>query len=130
VAAGVIAALAIAGGDAGRFYAACTSGDLDAGDLGHTVAPSRVGPRRVTPGKLVRAAYEQSFESPGLYGLALLGAVAGRLDVVTLYWTVVGPVWFLERTVRYCRRLRTDGKSVVIQRSRLHDERAPLSKTA
>ncbi len=143
VLAGALAAIAVVAGDSGRFYAACTSGDLDAGDLGHSVVPVRTGPRRITVGKIVGTAWEQSFESPGLYGLALLGALFGRLDVVTLYWLVAAPIWFMQRTLEYCRRLRaedaaeqarhgvaTEGKSVVIPSTPVHDVAEALRKTA
>ncbi len=143
VLAGSLAAIAVIAGDSGRFYAACTSGDLDAGDLGHTVVPVRSGPRRITPGKILGTAWEQSFESPGLYGLALVGAVLGRLDVVTLYWLVAAPVWFLQRTLQYCRRLRaedaservravegSEGKTLVIQETSVQPDVEPLRKTA
>jgi len=144
VLAGALAAIAVIAGDSGRFYAACTSGDLDAGDLGHTVVPVRSGPRRITAGKILGTLWEQSFESPGLYGLTLLGAIVGRLDVVTLYWLVAAPIWFLQRTRQYCRRLgaedmaqraravveEPDGKTVVIQGTGMQDAMGGLRKTA
>jgi phosphatidylglycerophosphate synthase len=104
--AGGVAAIAIVVGDALRFYAACTINDLAGGDLGHTVvthAPR--GERRVTVGKLLAIAFEMSFESPGLYGLALVAALADRLDVLTAYWAVGGVAWFWRRTLVYCRRM-------------------------
>lgn len=103
--AGGIAAIVIVVGDALRFYAACTVNDLKGGDLGHTVVPPAPGARRVTPGKLMLIAFEMSFESPGLYGLALVAAVADRFDVLAVYWAVGGVVWFWQRTVTYCRRM-------------------------
>jgi phosphatidylglycerophosphate synthase len=104
--AGGVAAIVIVVGDALRFYAACTVNDLAGGDLGHTVVPPgpRVG-RRPTAGRLLLTAFEMSFESPGLYGLALVAALADRLDVVTVYWAVGGVVWFCRRTLIYCRRM-------------------------
>jgi phosphatidylglycerophosphate synthase len=150
VLAGALAAIAVIAGDSGRFYAACTSGHLDAGDLGHAVAPVRSGPRRITAGKILGTAWEQSFESPGLYGLTLVAAIVGRLDVVTLFWLVAAPIWFMQRTRQYCERLRAqdaseraedaseraragdgaEGKSVAIQRSRVHEGLERLKKTA
>jgi phosphatidylglycerophosphate synthase len=149
--AGALAAIALIAGDSGRFYAACTSGDLGAGDLGHSVAPARPGPRRITVAKLVGTAWEQSFESPGLYGLTLVAAVAGRLDVLTLFWLVAAPVWFVQRTRQYCRRLRAEdaaerpsdgagrarvaddrpeGKTVAFQRTPVHDPLEGIHNTA
>jgi phosphatidylglycerophosphate synthase len=103
--AGAVGALALGIGDALRFYAACTAGDMGAGDLGHTVVPPPRRRRRVTPAALLRVAAEQSFESPGLYGLVLLAALAGRPDLLALGWLLAGPVWFLLRVRTYCRRL-------------------------
>ena len=105
-AAGGVAAVVIVVGDALRFYAACTVNDLHGGDLGHTVVPlAPSGGRRVTLGKLALTAFEMSFESPGLYGLALVAALADRLDVLVGYWAVGGVVWFCRRAVTYCRRM-------------------------
>jgi phosphatidylglycerophosphate synthase len=104
--AGGVGAVAIVVGDTLRFYAACTINDLSAGDLGHTVAPP--GPRdgrRVTLAKLVRTAFDLSFESPGLYGLTVLAALANRLDLLALYWAVGGLTWLTLRALTYCRRL-------------------------
>ena len=104
--AGGVAAIVVVVGDALRFYAACTVNDLKGGDLGHTVVPLQPsGGRRVTPGKLALIAFEMSFESPGLYGLALVAALADRLDVLVAYWAAGGVVWFWQRTVTYCRRM-------------------------
>jgi len=104
--AGAVAAIAVVVGDALRFYAACTVNDLAGGDLGHTVVPLATrGERRVTAGRLLITAFEMSFESPGLYGLALVAALADRLDVLTAYWAVGGVIWFWRRTVTYCRRM-------------------------
>ena len=50
-------------------------------------------------------AFDLSFESPGLYGLALVAALADRLDVLTVYWAVGGFVWFCCRATTYCRRM-------------------------
>jgi phosphatidylglycerophosphate synthase len=104
--AGGVAAVVSVVGDALRFYAACTVNDLAGGDLGHTVVPLRSsGGRRPTLGKLLLTAFDLSFESPGLYGLALVAALAGRLDVLCGYWALGGIVWFLRRTATYCRRM-------------------------
>jgi phosphatidylglycerophosphate synthase len=103
--AGAIGAVAIVVGDTLRFYAACTVNDLSSGDLGHTVAPLPTGPRRVTPAKIAFAAFDVSFESPGLYGFALLAALTDRFDILAVYWSVGGLSWFLRRALIYCRRL-------------------------
>jgi phosphatidylglycerophosphate synthase len=104
--AGGVAAIVIVVGDALRFYAACTVNDLKGGDLGHTVVPlAPTEGRRVTVGKLLMIAFEMSFESPGLYGLALVAAVADRFDVLAAYWAVGGVIWFWQRTLTYCRRM-------------------------
>ncbi len=104
--AGAIGAVAIVVGDALRFYAACTINDLSAGDLGHDAVPLRPrGRSRVTVGRLLFTAFDLSFESPGLYGLALLGAVTDRLDLLAVYWALGGSCWFLRRALTYCRRL-------------------------
>lgn len=104
--AGGIAAVVIVVGDTLRFYAACTINELSGGDLGHTVVPHEPGrERRITPARMLATAFDLSFESPGLYGLALLAALAGRLDVLTVYWAVGGLVWFWRRAATYCRRM-------------------------
>jgi len=104
--AGGVAAIVVVVGDALRFYAACTVNDLAGGDLGHTVVPLRSnGGHRPTPGKLLGTAFDLSFESPGLYGLALVAALADRLDVLVIYWAVGGLVWFWRRALTYCRRM-------------------------
>jgi phosphatidylglycerophosphate synthase len=101
---GGLGAVAIGVGDSLRFYAACASGDLAGGDLGHVVHV-RHGPRRITAVKIIVTAYEQSFESPGLYGLALLAAATGLFAPLALYWAVVGAAWLTLRARRYCRRM-------------------------
>jgi len=101
--AGAVGAVTIIVGDTLRFYAACTANDLSAGDLGHTVAPRQ--DRRVTFAKLVGAAFDLSFESPGLYGLTLVAALTDRLDLLALFWATAGVIWLLRRTVVYLRRL-------------------------
>lgn len=104
--AGGVASIVIVVGDALRFYAACTVNDLKGGDLGHTVVPlAPGGGRRVTPGKLALVAFEMSFDSPGLYALALLAALAGRFDVLAAYWAIGGAAWFWRRTLTYCGRM-------------------------
>jgi phosphatidylglycerophosphate synthase len=103
---GAAGAIAVAVGDSLRFYAACTSGDLGAGDLGHTVAPRKPrGARRITLTKLMVVAFELAFESPGLYGLALVAAVSGEFAALSVFWMVGGSVWMVRRARRYCRRL-------------------------
>lgn len=104
IGAGAVGAVALGVGDSVRFYAACTSGNLESGDLAHT-APLPFQARRLTVRKFVGSVAALSFESPGLYGLTLIAALANRLDVLTLYWAIVGPVWLVWRTVRYARRL-------------------------
>ncbi len=101
---GALGALAIAVGDSLRFYAACASGDLASGDLGHTV-PHRTGARRRGPGRIAAALFHLSFESPGLYGLTLVAAVVDGFAPLALYWAVGGAVWFVLRASRYCGRL-------------------------
>ncbi len=103
--AGAVAAVAVGVGDALRFYAAATTGDLDAGELSHVV-PSRAVGRRLTAGTLATTAFALSFETPGLYGLTLLGALANQLPAVAAYLALGAPVWFLARAARYCRRLQ------------------------
>jgi phosphatidylglycerophosphate synthase len=104
--AGAVGAVTIIVGDTLRFYAACTANDLSAGDLGHTVAPTRPSQdRRVTFSKLVGAVFDLSFESPGLYGLALVAALTDRLDLLALFWAIAGVIWLLRRTAVYLRRL-------------------------
>jgi len=103
---GGIGAVVIVVGDALRFYAACTLNELAGGDLGHTVVPAEArGARRSTVSKLVLTAFDLSFESPGLYGLALVAAVADRLDLLVVYWAVGGFAWFWRRAATYVRRM-------------------------
>ena len=103
---GAAGAVVIFVGDSLRFYAACTSGDLGAGDLGHTVAPPKPrDARRITATKLAVVAFELSFESPGLYGLALVAAVTDQFPALTVYWMTGGAIWMIRRARRYCRRL-------------------------
>lgn len=104
--AGGVAAVVIVVGDTLRFYAACTINELSGGDLGHTVVPGeRGGQHRPTLLRLAGVAFDLSFESPGLYGLALAAALADRLDVLTVYWAIGGFVWFCRRATTYCRRM-------------------------
>jgi phosphatidylglycerophosphate synthase len=103
--AGAVGAIAVGVGDALRFYAAATSGDLAAGDLSHDVAPRPPRERRITAGRVVVTLFELSFESPGLFGLTLLVALADAWAAFALYLAVGGTVWFLLRAVRYARRL-------------------------
>lgn len=102
--AGAVAAVAVGVGDALRFYAAATTGDLEAGELSHVV-PSRPRGRRLTGARLVATAFALSFETPGLYGLTLLAALVDQLAVVAAYFALAAPLWFLARAARYCRRL-------------------------
>ena len=59
------------------------------------------------------------------------------------YWLVAAPIWFLQRTRQYCRRLRAEdtaesarsaaepeGKTVLIQGTGVHDTIEGLRKTA
>jgi len=93
-------------GDTLRFYAACTINELAGGDLGHTVVPpERRGARRPALTRIVATAFDLSFESPGLYGLALVAALTDRLDVLIVYWAVGGVAWFWRRATTYCRRM-------------------------
>jgi len=106
---GAVGAATIGVGDALRFYAAVVAGDLTSGDLHRAgrVAPARTGPpawRRAR--RIARAAFSLSFESPGLYGLAVVGAVLDRLDVVAVIWAAGGTVWFLRRAAHFSARLR------------------------
>jgi phosphatidylglycerophosphate synthase len=100
---GGVGSVVIVVGDALRFYAACTLNELAGGDLGHTVVPRGSGPRTLS--RLVLSVFDLSFESPGLYGLALMAAVADRLDVLVVYWAVGGFVWFCRRATTYRRRM-------------------------
>jgi phosphatidylglycerophosphate synthase len=102
--AGGVGAVAIGVGDSLRFYAACASSDLAGGDLGHVVHARRGG-RRFTVQNVLATAYEQSFESPGLYGLTLLAAATGLFAPLALYWAIVGAVWMMRRARRYCQRM-------------------------
>lgn len=103
--AGAVGAVSVGVGDNLRFYAACTLADLQSGDLGHAAPTRPAGRRRVTLARLAGALFEQTFETPGLYGLVLLAAVLERLDLAALYWAATGPLWLARRTVRYCRRM-------------------------
>ena len=102
---GAAGAVSVGVGDNLRFYAACTLADLEAGDLGHGGAPRPAGRRRLTVSRLAGALVEQTFESPGLYGLVLVAAAVDRLDLAALYWAVAGPLWLTRRAVRYGRRM-------------------------
>jgi phosphatidylglycerophosphate synthase len=103
--AGGIASVVIVVGDTLRFYAACTINELTGGDLGHTVVPRSGWSRRHSAPALAVIAFDLSFESPGLYGLAVVAALVDRLDLLTLYWATGGAVWFLRRAITYCRRM-------------------------
>jgi phosphatidylglycerophosphate synthase len=105
--AGAIGAVAIGVGDSLRFYAACASGDLGAGDLAHVVV-ERVRGRRFF--RALLALFKLSFESPGLYALILAGAAAGRLDVVSGYFAAGGVLWLTLRSVQYSRRIGRKGQ--------------------
>ena len=102
--AGGVAAVVIVVGDTLRFYAACTINELTGGDLGHTVVPQR-SRHRPSLTRIVATAFDLSFESPGLYGLAVVAALADRLDLLVVYWAVGGLAWFWLRAVTYCRRM-------------------------
>lgn len=103
--AGGIGAVAIVVGDTLRFYAACTVNELAGGDLGHTVVPRVPGARRLSLSRVIATGFDLSFESPGLFGLALVAALADRLDLLVLYWAAGGSVWFWRRATTYCRRM-------------------------
>jgi phosphatidylglycerophosphate synthase len=103
--AGAVAAVVVVVGDALRFYAACTTNDLTAGDLGHDVVPRRPRGRGPTPARVLLAGFDLSFESPGLYGLTLLAVLGDRLDLLVVYWAVGGLAWFSRRAVAYGRRM-------------------------
>lgn len=108
--AGALGAAAIVIGDAVRFYAACVGGHFAPGDVGHGMRTHvRAAGRRLAPGTLLYAAYRQSFESPGVYGLAVVAALTGLWAPLALYWAAVGPVWLVLRTVAYARHLDTPG---------------------
>ncbi|MBI2216266.1 MAG: CDP-alcohol phosphatidyltransferase family protein [Candidatus Rokubacteria bacterium] len=106
LAAGALGAVAIAVGDTLRFYAACVSGALGAGDLGHVV-PVRMAGKRWSPLGIGRAAFALSFESPGLYALTLVAALADAMALLAVWWAVAGHVWWISRAHRYARRLDT-----------------------
>jgi phosphatidylglycerophosphate synthase len=40
-------------------------------------------------------------ESPGLYGLVLLGAIFDRLSWVVALYAILGPIWFLRKVIRF-----------------------------
>lgn len=100
---GAAGAAAIVVGDAVRFYAACVGQDLASGDLGHTARPPRRGP--LTVGRVLRALFGLSFESPGLYAVVLVAAVADLWTPLTLYWAAGGLVWLVWRVSVYAARL-------------------------
>ena len=102
--AGGVGAVVIVVGDTLRFYAACTINELSGGDLGHTVVPQRRG-GRPSLARIVATVFDLSFESPGLYGLAVVAALADRLDLLVVYWAVGGVAWFWLRAITYCRRM-------------------------
>jgi phosphatidylglycerophosphate synthase len=103
--AGAFGAVAIGVGDTLRFYAACVSGALGAGDLGHVV-PVRA-PAGRTPLRIAKAIGLLAFESPGLYGLTLVAAVADVLPALAVWWTIAGQFWWTSRALRYAHRLET-----------------------
>lgn len=107
--AGAVGAVSVGVGDALRFHAAVVGGDLASGDLAREGRAPR-GARRSPPWrrarKIVTGLFNLSFESPGLYGLALVGALLNRLDVVAAAWAAGGVAWFLRRAVHFSARLR------------------------
>ena len=105
LAAGAVGSVALIVGDSLRFYAACTSADLGAGDLGHAPALARRAGRRRGFGRVVRGVVSLSFETPGLYATLLPATLVDRLDLLVLYWGVGAPIWMLVRARSYCRRL-------------------------
>jgi phosphatidylglycerophosphate synthase len=102
--AGAVAAVAIAVGDTLRFYAACVSGALGAGDLGHVV-PVRAAGKRWSVVRIGRVLFALAFESPGLYGLTLVAALTDGMALLAVWWAVAGHVWWIGRARRYARRL-------------------------
>lgn len=107
--AGAVGAIAIGVGGSIPFYSACTTGDIAYGDLAHAAAPSRTASTKLTFKKAVVGICGLSFESPGLYALALLGATAKILPVVSLYWMVGGTIWLVIRIGVVWRRVATLG---------------------
>ena len=100
------ASVLIVVGDTLRFYAACTVNELSGGDLGHTVVPAeRRGDGRLTARRVVLTAFDLSFETPGLYGFALVAAVVDRPDLLIAYWAAGGFAWFWRRALAYSRRM-------------------------
>jgi phosphatidylglycerophosphate synthase len=105
--AGGLGGVAIGVGDSLRFYAACTSGNLAAGNLVHTESFNR-GLSRTGIRNTATKLFWMTFESPGLYGLVLLGTAANHLSAVSMYWAIIGPMWFVMRTIELSRRLHSD----------------------
>jgi phosphatidylglycerophosphate synthase len=102
--AGALGAVAVAVGDTLRFYAACVSGALGAGDLGHVV-PVRAAGRRWAPMRVARAVFQLAFETPGLYGLALVAALGNAMAPLAVWWALAGQPWWIGRARRYAQRL-------------------------
>jgi len=103
--AGAVGAVTIGVGDALRFHAACASGRLGAADLDR-VAHAHRSLRELPLARLAGNLFEHGFESPGLFGLALLAALSDRLALLTIYWMIAGPIWMCLRAIDYSRRLR------------------------
>jgi phosphatidylglycerophosphate synthase len=105
LAAGAIGAVAISTSDSLRFHAAWTSGRPDFGDLERVARPTKES-SRVLVGNLLLGLFEQSFESPGLFGCTLVAAILNQLEALSVYWMIFGPVRMCLRTIDYSRRLR------------------------
>jgi len=104
--AGAVGAVTIGVGDSLRFYAACTSGRLRTADLDRVAALERRPLRELPLARLISGLFEHGFESPGLFGLALLAGLFDRLGLLTIYWMISGPIWMCLRAIDYSRRLR------------------------
>jgi phosphatidylglycerophosphate synthase len=102
--AGAIGAIAIGVGDSLRFHAACACGKLDAGALERRARAGRaLG--AVPRSELARGIFELSFESPGLFGVALLGVLFNQLAIVAIYWMGGGLCWMCLKALEYSVRL-------------------------
>ncbi len=121
--AGAVGAVTIGVGDALRFHAACTSGQLATSDLDR-VANQRRPLRELPLAELAGNLFEHGFESPGLFALAFLACLFDRLPLLTIYWMVSGPLWMCLRAVDYSQRLR------VLDRMTAPDRTAASGSTA
>ncbi len=122
--AGAVAAVTIGVGDSLRFYAACTSGRLRTADLDR-VAEERRPLRELPIARLISGLFEHSFESPGLFGLALLAVLFDRLGLLTIYWMIAGPIWMCLRAIDYSQRLRALDAMTALDRTTTSATGAP-----